>query len=283
MHMEYETRKDHFTGALSAHPDHRSKPFPPTPRVLPELRHACSLCALAASPINENNEVTDGDVSRPALLSSDLSLTVSNKWVPFGPSSRADLIILRRHVTSLEEATDEEIEDLLSQMLQMKELHKETYEYTLTSINVGLSASSTQPHLHGQVVSTELQQPPPLIPYPFEGALLADEELARDNDLILTNNASHMTYVPYAPTISGEIRVVATTKTDLASALKEALLLLQRAYGEVSYNIVLSTGEKLVAQILPCLIYSGLRPWYFGINMIVIPPSDLAATLRSLL
>ena len=275
-----DLRRDPLTGVLSFHPDQRNKPFPITRRTLPELRSPCVFCALATAPVNDCGEILNGEQWTPLKHDNAFTFTIENRWRPFGPTSGADLVIARRHATSVEELTPSEAEEFFEALLEIKTRHQRNFCRTLAYINVGLEVNGTQAHLHGQIVSTNLDTVAPIVTNLTSLSLRDDEELARRHDLVVNVTTGALTYCAWAPTTTGETRVVADDPTALARGVQDTLSRMNRAYGELSYNVVLLVGPSLVAQVLPRFTAVGVLPPYFGLAVIMIAPEDVAAALR---
>ncbi len=275
-----ELRHDPLTGVLSIHPDQRNKPFPVVRRTLPDPGENCVFCGLAAAPVNENDDIQNGDHLSHLRRNTPHSFVIANRWSPFGPSGGADLVIARRHVTDLESLTLDESADFLAALLEVRTQHRREFRRTLAFVNVGLEVNGTQPHLHGQVVSTNVDASAPVSTMVTATSLDQDESRARQHGLIIHESSDALTYVAWAPTTTGEIRIIAQSPATLAPALHVALTDLVRAYGTLAYNIVLLEGTRLVAQVLPRFTAVGVLPPYFGVAVIMIPPSDVAAALR---
>jgi diadenosine tetraphosphate (Ap4A) HIT family hydrolase len=274
-----ELRRDSLTGVLSIHPDQHNKPFPVVRRTLPDPGEHCVFCDLAAAPVNENNDIENGDDLSHLQRNSRHSLVIANRWSPFGPLGGADLVIARRHVTDLESLGPDESEDFVTALLEVRARHRDAFRRTLAFVNVGLEVNGTQPHLHGQVVSTNIDAHAPVSIAVTAASLAEDVSRARHDGLVVHDSPDAITYVAWAPTTTGEIRIVAQSPETLAAAVHAALTDLVRAYGTLAYNIVLLEGPRLVAQVLPRFTAVGVLPPYFGIAVIMIPPSDVAAAL----
>ena len=277
----FELRTDLLTGVVTAHPDLRGKTYPTLVRTLAELPNGCPLCELANSTPNESGEILDGEIWRLLSRSSDYSLTVDNRWPPFGDFGRSDLVVARQHVTSLEEMDLEELADFVSQLLQTRSAHQQTYPRTLTSVNVGEYAGSTQPHLHGQVVSTEIVEHASVTPNPIFEVMQNDIALAREHGLVLEEINGSITYVAWAPTMTGELRVVAVDVPSLVYALHAALLRVESCIGAVPYNVIFHVEESLVAQVLLRVGHGSMYSLFFGITIVTTSPEELAKVLRT--
>jgi hypothetical protein len=275
-----DVRCDPLTGIYSVHPDLSDKPFPTVFRDLPFPAHTCVLCRLTTAEPNDEGEIFDATTWRPITLQGPTVVTVPNRWLPFGDESRADLVIVRRHTTCVEDLIDTELVEFFTQLLTARAYHQRDYSRTLVFINVGQSAGSSQPHLHGQVVSTDIVAPAPITPILLPEAINEDLDAARSHDLIVNLSTSATTYVAYAPSRTGEIRVTADSTLSLAHAVQSALERLSAEVGEMSYNIILHVDELLVAQILPHFVAATIYPQYLGVDVITVPPSDLARRLR---
>ena len=274
-----EIRRDPLTGVVSIHPDQRNKPFPVVRRTLPDPGERCVFCGLAAAPVSDTNNIRNGDDISHLQRDSPYSFVIANRWCPFGPGGGADLVIARRHVTDFESLGPDESEDLLTALLEVRARHRAEFRRTLAFVNVGLEVNGTQPHLHGQIVSTNVDVAAPVAMAVTATSLDEDVALAHHHSLVLDESSESVTYVAWAPTTTGEIRVVARDPKNLAQALRAAIAELVQTYGLLAYNIVLLDGPWLVAQLLPRFTAVGVLPPYFGMAVVMIPPSDVADAL----
>ena len=274
-----EIRRDPLTGVVSIHPDQRNKPFPVVRRTLPNPSEHCVFCGLAATPVSETNDIRNGDDVSHLERDSPFSFVIANRWSPFGPAGGADLVITRRHVTDFESLGSDESADVLAALLEVRARHRTEFRRTLAFVNVGLEVNGTQPHLHGQIVSTNVDVTAPVSMTVDATSLDEDIALARQHGLMLKDSSESVSYVAWAPTTTGEIRVVAHDPTNLAQALRAVITDLVHAFGSLAYNIVLLNGPRLVAQILPRFTAVGVLPPYFGMAVIMIPPTDVANAL----
>ncbi len=275
-----EVRHDPLTGVVSIHPDQRDKPFPVVRRTLPDPGGRCVFCALAAASVNDTNDIRNGDDVSHLQRNSPYSFVIANRWSPFGPSGGAELVITRRHVTDFESLRVDESEDFLAALLEVRARHRDKFRRTLAFVNVGLEVNGTQPHLHGQVVSTNLDVAAPMAMTVTAASLDTDVSLAQQHGLVINDSSETVTYVAWAPTTTGEIRITSQNPETLATALHVTLTDLVQAFGALAYNIVLLEGPRLVAQVLPRFTAVGVLPPYFGMAVIMIPPADVAAALR---
>ena len=277
---DQELRRDPLTGVVSIHPDQRNKPFPLVHRTLPELRGPCVFCALAAAPVNDRGKVLNGDQWTTVERDGEFTITIANRWRPFGPTSGADLVIARRHATCLEELARSEVEEFFEVLLEMRARHQRDYRSTLAYVNVGLEVNGTQPHLHGQIVSTNVDTAGPIVANISSSSLRDDEEMARRHGLVVEVAPGAFAYCAWAPTTTGEARVVADDTATLARGVQGTLLRMNEAYGELSYNVVVLVGSSMVAQVLPRFTAVGVLPPYFGLAVVMTAPEEVAAALR---
>ena len=274
-----EIRRDPLTGVISIHPDQRNKPFPVVRRTLPDPGGHCVFCGLATAPVSDTNDIQNGDDVSHLQRDSPHSFVIANRWSPFGPAGGADLVIARRHVTDFETLSPDESEDVLTALLEGRARHRPAFRRTLAFVNVGLEVNGTQPHLHGQIVSTNVDATAPVAMTVTANSLDEDVALAHHHGLVLNDSSRSVTYVAWAPTTTGEIRVIAQDPKGFAEALHTAITDLVDVYGPLAYNIVLLDGPRLVAQLLPRFTAVGVLPPYFGMAVVMIPPSDVADAL----
>ena len=275
-----ELRRDPLTGVRSVHPDQRNKPFPVARRTLPHQPGPCVFCALAAAPVDDHGDIKNGDELSHLEWNGEYTFAITNRWRPFGQASGADLVILRRHATSVEEMSDAEIGEFFGALVERRSRQSEEYARTLAYVNVGLEVNGTQPHLHGQIVGTNVESRGPVAPALTRESLDADSALARDHGVTLDIVRGTHVYVAWAPTTTGEVRVVADDAMTLGLGVREVLTKMTAAFGELSYNVVVLTGPQLVAQVLPRFTAVGVLPPYFGLAVVMIPPEDVARSLR---
>ncbi len=273
-------RRDPVTGAWSVHPDLQHKPFTLAERHLPEPAGPCTFCMLAAEPVNEHGEIRNGTQISRLDHTGPHTFALANRWRPFEESSGAQLVIARRHVSSVEELEPDELVEFLTVLLSLRERQATAFHRTLAFVNVGLEVNGTQPHLHGQVVSSDLEAPAPLAPGPTAESLAEDVTLGRAHDLIVAETATFLTYCPWAPTASGETRVTASTREGLAKGVLRALDPMLAVFGNFPYNLVVHGGSTMLVQIVPRFTAVGILPDYFGMTVITVPPEELAPSLR---
>jgi hypothetical protein len=182
-------------------------------------------------------------------------------------------------VPDFETLSPDESEDMLVALLEGRARHRTTFQRTLAFVNVGLEVNGTQPHLHGQIVSTNVDVAAPVAISVTATSLDEDLALAHHHGLVLNDSSRSVTYVAWAPTTTGEIRVIAQDPKGFAEALHTAITDLVDVYGPLAYNIVLLDGPRLVAQLLPRFTAVGVLPPYFGMAVVMIPPSDVADAL----
>jgi galactose-1-phosphate uridylyltransferase len=231
--------------------------------------------------VNDRNEILDVDTWRPVISASSHVVTLANKWPSFGPGSRADLVITRRHATSLEELSSSELEEFFAQLLIARTEHRHAHAHSYVGANVGRDAGSSQPHFHGQVVSAGLAAPAAHVLRLTPDALLADEALAARHGLVVSESENHCAYATWAPSATGEIRVRAKNASALALSIQEVLRGVTRAFGERSYNIAIHGENPFVAQVLPKFTVASPMPAYFGLTIVTINPNRVADALRA--
>jgi diadenosine tetraphosphate (Ap4A) HIT family hydrolase len=277
--MNPDVRTDPLTGVVTVHTDLSAKPVPRLARDLPELRSPCPLCQLGAAVPDAEGLITDGEMRRPAKLASGLVLSMQNRWPHFGGHSEADLVLPRRHATCLEDLSNVEVEEFFGQMLRLLELHQQASSRTLAFVNVGRSAGSSQPHFHGQVVSTELAGSNTLALDFSAPAVATDLTLAHQHGLVLRDSPA-LVYAPWAPSAPAEVRVVAPDVLSLSHAVQWAVRSIAESFGELPYNIMLHKSHTLVAQIIPRFTIGAPFPMYLGLTVIAVAPERVAEALK---
>ena len=272
-------RRDPLTGCWSIHPDLANKPFAIAQRHLPAPQGPCVFCALAAEPVDAEGNIHNGDEMSHLAANGDHAFALENRWRPFEVGSGAQLVIARRHVTALEDLTVPELDEFLALLLRLDARQRRRFERTLCFVNIGLEVNGTQPHLHGQVVSTDLAVEAPWSTTFLPESLDEDVTQAREAELVVDETAA-LVYCPWAPTASGEVRIVARDISRLARALHDALWRLRSVLGEFPYNLLVRDSPSLLAQIVPRLSAVGVLPDYFGLTVVTLPPDELARDLR---
>lgn len=187
-----EVRHDPLTGVVSIHPDQRNKPFPVVRRTLPGPGGRCVFCELAAASVSDQNDIRNGDHVSHLQRISPHSFVIANRWSPFGPSGGAELVITRRHVTDFESLQAGESGDFLAALLEVRARHHDEFRRTLAFVNVGLEVNGTQPHLHGQVVSTNFDVPAPVATTVIANSLDKDVALAHEHGLVIIVRAGDL-------------------------------------------------------------------------------------------
>ncbi len=273
-------RRDPVTGCWSIHPDLAHKPFTIAQRHLPEPPGPCVFCALAAEPVDGDGDIRNGDTTSHLAANGDHSFALENRWRPFEAASGAQLVIARRHVTALEDLAAPELEEFLTLLLRLGTRQRRRFQRTLCFVNVGLEVNGTQPHLHGQVISTDLAVDAPWTATFLPDSLDEDVALAREAGLVVDEDVA-VVYCPWAPTASAEVRIVAPDVARLAGALLETLWRLRSVLGEFPYNLVVRDTPSLLAQIVPRVSAVGVLPDYFGLTVVTLAPDEIARDLRA--
>ncbi len=272
-------RRDPLTGCWSYHPDLTHKPFTLARRHLPEPGGPCAFCTLAAEPVEANGSIRNGEQISPLAANGEHAFALENRWRPFEPTSGAQLVIARRHVTALEDLTVPELAEFLTFLLRLGARQGRRFPRTLCFVNIGLEVNGTQPHLHGQVVSTDLAVDAPWTATFTLESLDQDVLQAREAGLVV-EEAAALTYCPWAPTASGEVRILAPEIPTLARALHGTLWRLRAVLGEFPYNLLVRDAPSLLAQVVPRLSAVGVLPDYFGLTVVTLPPDHIARDLR---
>ena len=275
-----ELRTDILTGVVSAHPDLSAKPFPHPVRTLPTPLGPCALCAASNDPVIDGFVREPDGSLREVFVAGNLTRVLANRWSPLGHSATAELLMPRRHVTSFEDLSDDELVDLFATWCARRQSHVGHAIHNLAFANVGYDAGATQPHLHAQVVSTDLFGHPTLRMNTSPEAVLADVARAEVHNLVIASNDAAITYAPYAPANDGELRIAADTPEALAFALRDLIVVVNDRIGPSSYNLVLHGHNRLVAQVVPRVNHGILYTTYLGLVLVVMPPATLATRLR---
>jgi len=276
-----DIRIDPITNTASVHGDLRGKPLAPATRLLPATRSPCPLCALTELPVDENGYVLENGVLRKVRHQTPRTLTTSNRWNVFADSGRSDLVTLKRHAESFEETTVDETADFFDHLYKSYADHSATFIQTVIFINVGVQSGASQAHLHGQIVSSSAHHTPIIKPELSQHSLTKEHESIKAHSLAILETSSAVLYAPWAPTTSGELRVLADSYEDFITTLHTALRLVTKAIGPVAYNIMPLPGKPHFAQILLRLGPKGVYPWYFGTESVTQRPEELAELFRS--
>ena len=273
-----EIRVDRLTGVYSVHPDMSGKPFPTAARNIPDVGAECALCRLVQEPLDENFEIEDEGSKRPVLRDDHYARTTTNRWSPVESVGRADLIVLARHAEGLGELDESEMCAFLSHIFDMAHQHQ-GYAGTLMTTAVGRGAGSSQPHLHGQVVSTGVVSPQAWVIDVSAASLDDDIAAATTHSLLVRRGSEFSTYVPYAPAYAGEVRIVAGSLAGLTRGLKELVDLIETRIGALDYRVVFHRGDRYVAQLVLQFSRPGLHSDILGLTVISAPVDRLAAKL----
>ncbi|MGC8499315.1 MAG: hypothetical protein ACP5OV_07470 [Acidimicrobiales bacterium] len=273
-------RRDPLTGCWSFHPDLAHKPFTFARRHLPEPGGPCVFCALAAQPVDAGGNIANGDETSHLAANGEHAFALENRWRPFEAASGAQLVIARRHATALEDLTVPELAEFLTLLVHLGSRQARRFARTLCFVNIGLEVNGTQPHLHGQIVSTDLTVDSPWTATFPPASLDEDVSQAREADLVVVDEATALVYCPWAPTASGEVRILAPDVTALAAALHGALWRLRAVLGAFPYNLLVRDTPSLLAQVVPRLSAVGVLPDYFGLTVVTLPPNEIARDLR---
>lgn len=258
-------RLDPITGSLSSHAL-LDRPFPvPSVRSFPVITGPCPFCD-------------------PALVADQSEVFVHpNRWLPLGPGTTSELVLTRDHHLVVEELDVETAILFFNTMFARAGHHESQHPFTLCFVNVGFTAGGSQPHLHGQVNSFERTARDPRFRVPAED-VWADLRSARDAGLVLTDTTGTHVYVPYAPSGSGEVRVIAASVPTLVVELLAVLHALDKLFGKLDYNIVLHRSEgDYIAQVLPRVNVRSLFENVAGVLVVIVPVVPYVSRLRSML
>ena len=237
---------------------------------------------LAAEPVDADGNIRNGDEVSHLVANGAHAFALENRWRPFEAASGAELVIARRHVTALEDLSVPELAEFLTLLVRLGSRQGRRFQRTLCFVNIGLEVNGTQPHLHGQVVSTDLAVDAPWSATFLPESLDEDVTQAREAGLVVDEGAA-LVYCPWAPTAAGEVRILAPDITALAAVLHGTLWRLRAVLGEFPYNLLVRDAPSLLAQVVPRLSAVGVLPDYFGLTVVTLPPDEVARDLRAAL
>lgn len=198
-----------------------------------------------------------------------------------------ELIITKRHVTSIENFTEKEISDF-AEIIHKRYRHlKKEFPKVQAFINCGFNAGGSMEHFHGQIVGvnaeikTTLKSSTPC-------KVCQDTKLARANNMVIVRNETGTTYVPWAPSHNLEIRVASphlvageSSLKLILSSLHEVLLKLQNLNYKLPYNILLHLEDHNYAQLLLRVDSGIVYPMAFNIVPITTDTSELVLALKN--
>ena len=275
-----QTREDVLTGVISVHPKRKNKPMPPAVRIMPPDRSPCPLCVMSSSSTYEDGFATDGQSQVKLSKHSAHTFSFQNLWPVFddGPS---ELICPRSHVHAIEDLSNEEACDMLNlfhdRYLNLAEQHKTVFPF----INVGHNAGGSLSHLHAQLVTTSAAPAERWERLLGSSHLIEkDMSFARAADLVVKDDASGSVYVAYAPSFSGEIRIVADTTQGLHSLIHDTATALATSIGDWPYNVIPVWADRPFAQLIPRLDVGITYPTYLGTCVGVLNQEAIAEKLR---
>jgi UDPglucose--hexose-1-phosphate uridylyltransferase len=179
----------------------------------------------------------------------------------------------RRHVRSIAELADEEIELVAEAWRRRREAEPESYLHAL--INEGREAGSSLPHSHSQLAWLPMPPPP-------EPELEGEVVLARDG---VVARSPRLARLPYELAIAAnEPEPDALRSELLAPALRllaELVRRLQALEGAVPLNVWLHDAGNWRIVLLPRLsILAGLELGA-GVYVNTLPPEEAAERLRA--
>lgn len=269
-----------------------------TLRVVPNLYPALTLSAGG----------TPGSTSRLSVAEDDWTLDP-------GIGEHEVIIDTPRHVMSLSEMTDDEVESLFIAMRERVIAWEREPRLSYVSIfkNVGRMAGASLAHAHSQLLATSMI--PPGVLQELAAARRAHERaggcgfcarLERElqgGDRLIARDAHVVALAPAAPRLPFESWIMprehaASIGETAGPALRSAALLaretvvrLERLYPGVAYNLALCTaplrwtsnkaiGYHWRLEILPRLGQPAGFEWGAGLFVNVVTPEDAAARLR---
>lgn len=316
-------RVDPLTGHTSVVFDQTGKPVPARARAMPAPHGPCVFCAAVAT-LDESGTYTDPKFGvRPSAAHSVWGLSLLNAWPVMAPDltpapvgdptvlsadGAAELVIPSRHVTSFEELTADEAAGLLA-LVDQRARALSHWPSVCVFANVGLAAGQSQPHLHFQVVGSELVMPTLAQEAASQGdtcAVCVDRDVSGPR--LLTPHApgsssagadpnAPASWVAAAANLPAEIRVAGPHEgphdafsAPVSSELLHTLTTFVSHVGPVAYNLAVHlpgpSGTPHASlhphwHVMPRMGTGiGVYELGYGIGVGAVEPDSLAAALR---
>lgn len=297
-------RIDPLTGRSALIFSGSGKPAIVPRREMPNHQKECPFCYGVSTINRESNSFNDRQLGeRKILLETAETLTFANAWPPVGEANDeleegdipslgfAELIITKRHVTSFEELTSSEAQDVIKALEARVNAAKAQKAEKVVSlcafINVGVQAGQSQSHLHAQMIT--LDHLAPILEKEMSENCLVCLDAETANKRILLEDGNIKAWVAAAPTLPGEIRVAAKhgesifskPSADILRAICTKLSLLNHC----AYNIVahLSADDEALHphwHILPRLGWPGPFEMGFSMTSTIVNPEDFARQMQ---